>query len=358
MIDVLIVEDSPVVCEFLIHVLGSDPQIRVIGTATNGEEALEWVRKKKPDVITMDIHMPKMDGFEATRRIMETRPVPIVIVSGTSTGGEVTTTFRALEMGALAVVPRPNGIGHAEHAATARELVQAVKLMSEVKVVKRWARPRGQAAVPRISAATETDIGRAPARIELVAIGASTGGPQALHALLSGLPRDFPAPVLVVQHIAVGFLQGLVEWLAGACALPVHIAGHGESLRPGRVYVAPDGFQMGVRRGGTIALTRDEPENSHRPSVSYLFRAVAEVYGRHAVGVLLTGMGKDGAEELRLMKDRGAVTIAQDAPSSIVHGMPGEAIKLDAAMLVLPPEKIVAALTSLANHQGKTARDP
>ena len=351
MIDVLVVEDSPVVREFLIHVLGSDPQIRVIGTATNGEEALEWARKKKPDVITMDIHMPKMDGFEATRRIMETCPVPIVIVSGTSTGGEVTTTFRALEMGALAVVPRPNGIGHAEYEATARELVQTVKLMSEVKVVKRWARQGGAAVVPRPSVAEETDIGRAPARIELVAIGASTGGPQALHALLSGLPQDFPAPVLVVQHIAVGFLPGLVEWLVGACALPVQIAKPGESLRPGQVYVAPDGFQMGVRRGGIVTLTRDEPENSHRPSVSYLFRTVAEAYGRHAVGVLLTGMGKDGAEELKLMKDRGAVTIAQDAASSIVHGMPGEAIRLEAAAYVLPPVRIAAALAGLVNRQ-------
>ncbi len=351
MVNVLVVEDSPVVREFLVYVLNSDPEIRVVGTATDGEEAIDAAREMKPDVITMDIHMPRMNGFEATRRIMETCPVPIVIVSGTSTGDEMTTTFRALEMGALAVVQRPNGVGHARHEATAKELVQTVKLMSEVKVVKRWARQRDATVVPRSSPVKEMDIGRAPARIELIAIGASTGGPQALHAVLSGLPRDFPAPVVIVQHIAVGFLQGLVEWLAGSCALPVHIAKHGEALQPGRVYLAPDGFQMGVRHGGIIALIQDAAEHSHCPSVSYLFRTVAEVYGRNAVGVLLTGMGKDGAEELKLMKDRGAVTIAQDERTSIVHGMPGEAIRLEAAGHVLPPERIAAALTVLVKQQ-------
>lgn len=350
MINVLVVEDSPVIQEFLVHTLSSDPRIRVIGTATNGEEALERVRQKKPDLITMDIHMPKMDGFEATRRIMETYPVPIIIISGSSTGDEVATTFRALEMGALTVIPRPNGIGHPRYEATAKELIQTVKLMSEVRVVKRWARTR--AAEPLSHSLTEaTGVGYAPARIDLVAIGASTGGPQALQAVLSGLPGDFPAPVLVVQHIAPGFLQGLVEWLAGSCALPVRIAGHGETLQPGQVYIAPDGFQMEVRHGGIIDLTRGETGNRHCPSVSCLFHTVAEVYGRNAAGVLLTGMGKDGAQELKLMKERGAVTIAQDAQSSIVHGMPGEAIRLGAAAHVLAPERIAAVLTSLVKKR-------
>lgn len=349
-INVLVVEDSPVIREFLVHTLSSDTKIRVIGTAANGEEALEWVRKKKPDLITMDIHMPKMDGFEATRRIMETYPVPIIIISGSSADDEVATTFRALEMGALTVIPRPNGIGHPRYEATAKELVQTVKLMSEVKVVKRWARPVA-AAIPRLSSAEAASIECAPARIDIVAIGASTGGPQALQAVLSGLPGDFPAPVLVVQHIAPGFLRGLVEWLAGSCVLPVRIARHGETLQPGQVYIAPDGFQMGVRRGGIVVLSQDETENSHCPSVSCLFRTVAEVYGRNAAGVLLTGMGKDGAEELKLMKERGAVTIAQDAQSSIVHGMPGEAIRLEAAVHVLAPERIAAALTGLVKKR-------
>jgi len=353
MINVLIVDDSPVVREFLIHVLGSDPQIRVIGTAANGEEALEAAGRKKPDVITMDIHMPKMDGFEATRRIMETSPVPIIIVSGSSTTDEVATAFHALEMGALTVVPKPNGLGHAEYETTARELVQTVKLMSEVKVVKRWARQsRAATTAPRPAPAGETAIKHAhPARIELVAIGASTGGPQVLHTILSALPGDFPAPVLVVQHIANGFLQGLVEWLAGTCALPVCIAQHNMSLQPGQVYVAPDGLQMGVRQGGIINLFPGEPEDGHRPSVTYLFRSVAEVYGRNAVGILLTGMGKDGAEGLKRMKERGAVTIAQDERTSIVHGMPGEAINQDAVMYVLTPDEITVKLKNCSTSE-------
>jgi len=347
MINVLVVEDSPVIREFIIYVLSSDPEIRVIGTAVDGEEAIEAAQRQRPDVITMDIHMPKMDGFEATRRIMETYPVPIVIVSGSSAADEVATTFRALEMGALTVVPRPTGIGHAQYEATAKSLLDAVKLMSEVKVVKRWARARTLKPASKVVPTVSMDVSGAPARINVVAIGASTGGPQALHAILSRLPASFGAPILVVQHIATGFLQGFVGWLSATCTLPIHIARHGELVKPGHVYVAPDGFHMGVQRGGVIVLSSDVAVNRHLPSVAYLFRAVAEVYGRNAVGVLLTGMGKDGAEELKLMKERGAVTVAQDAQSSIVHGMPGEAIKLDAASHVLGLDGIVAMLTAL-----------
>ena len=361
MINVLIVEDSPVVREFLIYILSSDPQIHIIGIATNGEEALKAAGKKKPDVITMDIHMPKMDGFEATRRIMETNPVPIIIVSGSSTTDEVATTFHALEMGALTVVPRPNGLGHAEYETTAKELIQTVKLMSEVKVVRRWARPsRDATPAPRLPPDRDTGVKHAhSAKIGLVAIGASTGGPQVLQTILSALPGDFSAPVLIVQHIATGFLQGLVEWLAGSCALPIRIARHGESLLAGQVYAAPDGNQMGVRQGGIINLSPGEPEHGHRPSVSYLFRSVAEVYGRNAIGILLTGMGKDGAEGLKQMKERGAVTIAQDEKTSIVFGMPAEAINQDAVMYVLTPEEIAAKLKACSTpEKTRNINDP
>jgi len=355
LIKVLVVEDSPVVREFLVHVLGSDPDIRVVGTARDGEEALETVRHQRPDVITMDIHMPRLDGLEATRRIMETHPTPIVIVSGSDDPREVATTFDAMEAGALAVLRRPAGIGHPEHEATARELVQAVKLMSEVKVVRRWPRVWRQAHASRPS-----KMGLAPeaAQVRVVAIGASTGGPPVLQAILAALPKDFPAPILIVQHMAAGFVRGFVEWLAQSCGLPVHVATHGELMLPGHAYVAPDEFQMKVEHGGRITLTRDAPENGLRPSVSCLFRSVAEVYGCDAVAGLLTGMGRDGAEELRLLKEKGAVTFAQDKASSVVHGMPGEAIRLDAAMLVLPPDKIAAVLTNLANNRGKKERDP
>jgi two-component system chemotaxis response regulator CheB len=168
--------------------------------------------------------------------------------------------------------------------------------------------------------------------------------------ILAGLPRNFPVPVLIVQHIAAGFTQGLVEWLAQSSSLPVQVPAHGQSLLPGEVYVAPDGLHMTVGADGRVQLRSDEPENGLRPAIACLFRSVAKVYGQSAVGVLLTGMGKDGAQELKLMKEQGAVTIAQDHETSVVHGMPGEAIRLGGATYVLPPEKIRFALTSLASN--------
>ncbi|MFZ2208381.1 MAG: chemotaxis-specific protein-glutamate methyltransferase CheB [Porticoccaceae bacterium] len=348
MIRVLVVEDSPVVREFLVHILGADPDIRVIGTAQDGEDAIQAVQRLRPDVVTMDIHMPKLDGLAATRRIMETDPIPIVIVSGSTDPREVATTFDAMEAGALAVLRRPAGLGHPEHAATARELVQTVKLMAEVKVVRRW--PRRMAPVPQ---PPRMGLAQEPAQVRIVALGASTGGPPVLHTILQGLPKDFPLPLVIVQHMAAGFIQGFAGWLGQSSGLPVHVAAHGESMLPGHVYIAPDGQQMKVARGGRIALTRDEPENGLRPSVSCLFRSVAEVYGGDSLAGLLSGMGRDGAEELKLLKEKGAVTFAQDKDSSVVHGMPGEAIKLDAALLVLPPEKIAPLLVSLANNKNQ-----
>lgn len=350
MINVLIVEDSPVVREFLIHILSSDPDITIIATACNGEEALELVRRHRPDVITMDIHMPKLNGLETTRLLMETNPTPIVIVSGSENTNEVATTFDAMDAGALAVLRRPAGIGHMDHQATARNMVQTIKLMSEVKVVRRWSHMRR--AAPALHPANIGLI-RESAQVRVVAMGASTGGPSAIETILMALPRNFPVPILVVQHMAAGFVGGFVQWLSSSSSLPVHVTTHGELLLPGHVYIAPDEYQMKVERGGRIALMKDALENGLRPSVSYLFRAVAEVYGCDAVAGLLTGMGRDGANELRLLKELGAVTFAQDKDSSVVNGMPGEAVKLDAAMLVLPLEKIAAALTNLVNHQGK-----
>lgn len=354
LIKVLVVEDSLVVREFLVHILGSDPGIRVVGTASDGEEAIEAVRRLQPDVITMDIHMPKMDGLEATRRIMEIHPTPIVIVSGSSDPDDVAMTFRATEAGALAALRRPAGIGHPDFEATARDLVQMVKLMSEVKVVRRWPQARRDATMPRPPASSaEVRHVHAPAKVRVVALGASTGGPPVLQTILAGLPKDFPAPVLIVQHMAAGFVQGFVEWLSQSSVLPVQIAVHGEIILPAHVYVAPDEFQMKVERGGRIILSKDAPESGLRPSVSYLFRSLADTYGGDAVAALLTGMGRDGAEELKLLRDKGAVTIAQDKDSSVVHGMPGEAIRLDAAQLILPPEKIAPLLASLVNNRKK-----
>ena len=325
MIRVLVVEDSATVREFLLHILRFDPEIEVVGTAETGEEALDAVGRVKPDVITMDVHMPKMNGLDATRRIMETHPTPIVIVSGTADITDTAKAFRAIEAGALAVLQRPLGIGHPAHEKTASELVRTVKLMSEVKVIRRWPRSRPVEIPPDALVSTEFRRQPSQTKIRLVAVGASTGGPPVLQTILVSLPRDFSVPVLVVQHIAPGFTQGFVDWLAQSSSLPVQVPVHGQPVLPSHVYVAPDGFHMAVGPQGRIQLNTDEPENGLRPSVSHLFRSVAHTHGPRAVGVLLTGMGKDGAWELKLMKEQGAVTIAQDRDSSVVHGMPGEA---------------------------------
>jgi two-component system chemotaxis response regulator CheB len=347
MIKVVIVEDSPVAREFLTYILTSDPAIQVVGIASNGVEALSVVARLRPDVITMDIHMPVMDGFEATRHIMETVPTPIVIVSGSTTVTEVASTFRAIEAGALAVVLRPPGMNHAAFEASEKELLRTVKLMSEIKVVRRIPRP---AQKPAPASAFVAPLSPTSVEIQLVAIGASTGGPPALQKILSRLPADFSVPILIVQHIAAGFVTGFAEWLAAASGFPVRLASHDEVPRPGYAYVAPDGVQMGVARGPVIVLSDHPTEHGLRPSVAYLFRCVAQVLGPGAVGVLLTGMGRDGADELKMMKGRGAITVAQDKESSIVHGMPGEAIKLGAATHILPPEEIASLLVALVKN--------
>ena len=353
MIKVLVVEDSLVIREFLIQILNSDPEIEVVGSARDGEEAVTTVKEKAPHVITMDIHMPKLNGFDATRKIMETNPTPIVIVSGSSRAEEIATTFHALECGALAVTKRPAGIGHPDHDVTAKELIQTVKLMSEVKVVKRWARVQKKAEYSQPLPPVRVKLKEVVPDIQLVAIGASTSGPIVLQKILSRLPKNFPVPVVIVQHMAAGFVQGFTEWMGESLNVPINVAQNGEYLLPGNVYVAPDAYHIAVTGGNRVALRQEEPENGLRPSVSYLFRSVAEMYGRRAIGVLLTGMGKDGAKELKQMKESGAVTIVQDKDSCVVFGMPGEAVKLDAATYVFPPEKISEALISLVNRTSK-----
>jgi two-component system chemotaxis response regulator CheB len=345
-IRVLVVEDSAVVAEFLNHVLGSDPALKVVGTVRNGMEALRAVRDLRPDVITMDINMPVMDGLEATRTIMKTNPVPIVIVSVTVDPGEVATTFRALEAGALAAVQKPAGIGHPQYRQTADTLVQTVKLMSEVKVVRRWSARRKDGAISVGASTLDREV-LGGGTIKIVAMGASTGGPSTIKRILSAFPADFPLPVLIVQHISPGFLPGFAETLGASCKPRVTIPEDGEVLQSGHVYLAPDGVHMGVAAGGRIALATSPPENGMKPSVSYLFRTVADVFGPGAAGVILTGMGRDGADELKLMREKGAVTIAQDEASSIVFGMPAEAVLIGAATHVFSPDQIAFFLTKL-----------
>jgi two-component system chemotaxis response regulator CheB len=334
----------------LVQLLNSDPKIHVSGTAKNGLEAIESLAREKPDLILMDVEMPEMDGLEAARRIMETRPVPIVICSGSSNQRGSINMFRLVEVGAVAFVDKPRGRGHKDFESSTAHLIQTVKLMSEVKVVRRWPRRTAGAGLAD-SSQSVTGVHRTSKAVELIGIGASTGGPLVLQTILNALPASFPAPLVIVQHIAPGFVDGLAEWLNQPEGIKVHVAASGMRALAGHAYLAPDDFHLTVRPGREIVLIRDPPLNNLRPSVDRLFQSLAETYGPSAVGVLLTGMGKDGAAELRQMKDRGAFTIVQDRESSIVHGMPGEAIELGAASIVLPPDKIGSALISQVSRQ-------
>jgi two-component system chemotaxis response regulator CheB len=343
LIRVLVAEDSPTLRDFLVNILSAEADIQVVATAVDGVQAVEAVARLKPDVVTMDIHMPRLNGFEATRKIMENNPVPIVIVSSTMSD-QVAATFRAIEVGALAFVSRPHGIGHPDYATSTGDLVQTVRLMAEVKVVRRWRKPEPirPPTAPAGPSAIASRLG-----MKIVAIGASTGGPIALQTILSGLSPDFPAPLLVVQHISPGFVRGFVEWLGTSSPLPVHLAEHGDHPLAGHVYLAPDGAHMGIV-ADAIHLDDGAPENGIRPAISYLFRSIARSFGANAAGVLLSGMGADGAADLKWLKDHGATTIAQSKESSVVHGMPGVAIGLGGATHVLGPEEIAGLLTQWA----------
>jgi two-component system, chemotaxis family, protein-glutamate methylesterase/glutaminase len=343
-IDVLVVDDSPVVRMLLVNLLESDPQIRVISAVESGQAALEFLLTTKPDVVVMDIQMPRLDGFETTRRIMETQPVPIVICTATTDPKELATTFRALEAGAVACLGKPVSPEHPEYEGLARTLIDTVKAMSEVRLVRRWPRSR----LHLLDSSNAISRERA---LSVVGIGASTGGPPVLQTILSGLPKNFAAPILIVQHIANGFLNGLVEWLHETTGFQVHVAAHNTIPQSGHVYFAPDDLHMGLSSSGRILLTRQAPENNVRPAVSYLFRSLVDVCGANAIGVLLTGMGKDGAVELRLMKEYGAATIAQDRDTSVVHGMPGEAIQIGGATYILPSDKIADTLITLVSRR-------
>src|SRR5882762_7617555 len=349
-IKVLVADDSRVTRMLLVELLNSDPRIQVIGAVNDGQAALDFLEDgvDRPDVVVMDIHMPRLDGFEATRRIMETRPLPIIICTATASPQDLAVAFRSMEAGAVACVEKPVALGP-DFEPRLHNLLQTVRLMSEVKVVRRWNRSRSATVVPAANGPRHPSI--AAAGVRLIGMGASTGGPPVLQTILSGLPKDFPVPLLIVQHIARGFLPGMVDWLSQTTGLRVHIAAHGAIPLPGHAYVAPDDFHLAADARGHLVLAREDAESGLRPAVSYLFRSLADSYGASAVGVLLTGMGKDGAAELKRMKAHGAYTIAQDRDSSIVHGMPGEAIELGAATHILAADKIAGALIAQIGHR-------
>jgi two-component system chemotaxis response regulator CheB len=368
---VLVVDDSAVQRAALIALLEADPGLEVVGWAIDGADAVRAVAGLRPDVVTMDARMPRMDGITATARIMHETPTPIVMVVTTSTtGDDARTAFEALQAGVLAIVRKPSGLllgssaGSVQTTREGRELVRTVKSMAQIKVVRHWSPERRQlvAAPPPLggpprSAAPAGAVGAVgavgtptavPGRpLKLVVVGASTGGPQALGLLLPLLPADFPLPVLIVQHIAEGFVAGMVSWLTSCCALPVHLAVAGQALGPPGIFVAPTGRHL-VVRNRTLWLSEEPPVAGHRPSVTALFQSAAQEYGAGAVGVLLSGMGEDGAAGLRDLKRAGAATVAQDEASSVVFGMPAAAIQMGVVDYVLPPAAIAPLLMQLA----------
>jgi two-component system, chemotaxis family, protein-glutamate methylesterase/glutaminase len=334
---VLVVDDSPASRRLLTHILASDSDVTIAGEAANGAEAVRLTADLAPDVITMDVQMPIMDGFAATRRIMSETPTPIVMISGATGEDARQLADNALAAGVVAVRGK-QALADAEPTAVA-DLVRLLKSMASVRVVRRRREP-----VVRDGQASVAPLGEmSPTAPELVAIGASTGGPQTLRDIICHLPETFPLPVLVVQHTTAGYADTLVNWLGGAARLPVRVANDGDALdRPG-VYIAPTRRHMLVQ-GRQVVLSDAPPVSLHRPSATVLFRSVAASYGSRAIGVLLTGMGDDGAAGLMEMKQAGGLTVAQDEASSIVFGMPAEAIRIGAADHVLPPEGIARFL--------------
>lgn len=342
---VLIAEDSQTVRKRIAETLASDPEIEVVGEAEDGQQAIELCLSMRPDVITMDMMMPVMSGLAATEYIMAHQPTPILIVSASFNRGELFKIYDALSAGAVDVLEKPTGdeaVGVWEE-----RLIAEVKLVSRIKVITHPRARLTQRVFPR-PPVREPEALRSGAPLEVVAVGASTGGPGAILEVLRRLPTRFQVPVLVVLHMNEPFGAAFTEWLDAQIERPVVTAKGGERVADakGRVIVAPCGKHLVVRDGETV-LTLDKERHSCRPSVDTLFESVACEFGPPAVACLLTGMGKDGAQGLLNIREAGGTTIAQDEASSVVFGMPREAIQLGAAMHVLPLSEIGPRLVAL-----------
>lgn len=317
---VLVVDDSSVVREILKRILESDQALEVIGEAANGKEAVDLAFQLNPDIITLDVHMPVMNGLEATKQIMAYHPLPILIISTSTLQAETHLAFEIIRAGALDVMEKPTLENLPGLSASAEKLIEMVKLLSEVKVVTHLAGRKGECSEKERQAAS------GPGLFRVVAIASSTGGPQALQQVLSGFSVSFPAAVLIAQHIDQAFVAGLVEWLDKQCQIEVKLAEQGERVRPGVALVAPGGFHLQVGERGKVKLV-DSPSLNHcKPSADILFSSVAAVYGQRAIGVVLTGMGNDGAKGLKSLKELGGKTIAQEGKSCMAAGMVKAAI--------------------------------
>jgi len=348
---VLVVDPSPMVRARLRALLETLAGCRVLGEARDGAMAVTLARELRPAVIVMAGRLlPGLDGVQATRQIMATAPAPVILFGDEWGPADSPRVMEAMGAGVLELVRDPAGLladaGTAVTEEQARFLRQ-VRLLAEVKLVTRRDFRSSPPPPPSPSPlpAGPAEAGRP---LDVVAIGASTGGPVVLQTLLAGLTPGFPWPVLVVQHIASGFVAGLADWLAKTTGKPVRLAVDNEVAVPGIVYLAPENRHLGLTPQGRLRMSNAAPEYHIRPSVGYLFRSVAAT-GRRAAGILLTGMGRDGSAELGLIRNRGGLTVAQDEASSVVFGMPGEAVRLGAAEYVLAPAQIIRLLNACRN---------
>jgi two-component system chemotaxis response regulator CheB len=346
-IRVLIVEDSAVVRQLLAHIIGSDPRFEIVAAAASAEEALDILQRTIPDVISLDIRLPGMNGLEATRIIMRDKPTPIVVCSASVESEDLKITMNALRAGALTVVEKPVGTTRGDYEKLAQTLCTQLAIMSDVKVVRQRDIPDSASRVPnRYVAAPGSALERPSRPARILGIGASTGGPSAVVQLLSELGPDFPLPALLVQHIMPSFLAGFVAWLESVTRWRAVIAREGEIPAQGTVYVAPPEHHLQVEHGG-IRLTQDPPVSMQRPSATVLFRSIARTHAGAGLGVLLTGMGDDGADGLVDLRHAGGYTIAEHESTAVVYGMPKAAVDRGAACESLPLPQIASRILEL-----------
>ncbi len=334
-IKALIVDDSPVIRMMLNEILSSSGEIEIIGEVGDGRRALDKVKSGRPDIVLMDIEMPVMDGLTAIEHIMSENPVPILVITGRE---DAQTAYNAISRGALEVITKPEVDTDAEN------FVRQVKILAGVKVIRHM-KIRATAIKESFFSPKEE---RSPSNSDrIIAVASSTGGPKALSLLLSGLPAALPCPIVIAQHITDGFLPGMVKWLTGLTALKVKTAVRGEQLIPGVVYFSPTNYHMEINTDKRVSLVKIESADIYRPSCDKLLLSVAKVYKSAALGIILTGMGYDGAKGIKKIKSSGGVTIAQDEETSVVFGMNAEAIKLKCIDQVLPVQSIASTAASI-----------
>ncbi|MEX0614000.1 MAG: chemotaxis-specific protein-glutamate methyltransferase CheB [Pirellulales bacterium] len=346
---VMIVEDSPTVREYLRQAISADARLAVVAECESAEQALASLDRAAPDVISMDIHLPRMSGLEATRRIMETCPTPIVIVSRSVNAQELDSTMDALRAGAVSAVEAPSCQQPGRLPDAAARICRELAVMSQIRVVRQrfnHARSQSVARLPRVPEPIGVATKPGDRRASLVGIVASTGGPHAVETILATIGSDYPIPIVLVQHITASFHSGFISWLNRISPLLVTEAQHGELPQPGQVYVAPSDKHLLVR-SNRLVLDDGPPVCGQRPSGTVLLRSMADSMGSHAVGVVLTGMGNDGAEGLLAIRHAGGYTIAEDESTAVVNGMPEAARVLDAPCVSLPLESIGTAIRHL-----------